>query len=172
MNVGVPMETLVFGGTGAPTGMFLITGSGLKVALLNVASNLPMLIGPSTMTPFFTKVIEDDGWVQRVDNSLDQWQLSPTAALRSGETVLIAEPTQNALASIAPDPAGQTAIRNAGLRSLVLLPLIGRGRLLGVLTLGMTRPDRRFTKADRSIPSRLAPVRLASRMIPSGSRVK
>jgi signal transduction histidine kinase len=93
-------------------------------------------------------LIEDDGWVQRVDNSLDQWQLSPTAALRSGETVLIAEPTQNALASIAPDPAGQTAIRNAGLRSLVLLPLIGRGRLLGVLTLGMTRPDRRFTKAD------------------------
>jgi signal transduction histidine kinase len=93
-------------------------------------------------------VIEDDGWVQRVDNALDQWQLSPTPALRSGEAVLIADTTQNTLASIAPDPVGQTAIRSAELRSLVLLPLIGRGRLLGVLTLGMTRPDRRFTKGD------------------------
>jgi len=93
-------------------------------------------------------VIEDDGWVQRVDNTLDAWQLSPTPALRSGETVLIAEPTQHALASIAPDPAGQAALRTAGIRSLVLLPLIGRGRLLGVLTLGMTRPERRFTKGD------------------------
>src|SRR3954452_23323188 len=33
-----------FGGSGAPGGMFLITGSGLNVALLNVASKLPMLI--------------------------------------------------------------------------------------------------------------------------------
>ena len=53
-----------FGGSGAPGGMFLITGSGLKVALLNDASNLPMLIGPSTVTPFFTNVIDDEGCVQ------------------------------------------------------------------------------------------------------------
>jgi hypothetical protein len=36
----------------------------LNTALLNVASNLPMLIGPSTVTPFFTKVIDDEGCVQ------------------------------------------------------------------------------------------------------------
>ncbi|HET8713951.1 MAG TPA: GAF domain-containing sensor histidine kinase [Gemmatimonadales bacterium] len=93
-------------------------------------------------------VIEDDGSVQRVDNTLDDWRLSPTPALRSGETVLIADLTQSSLAAIAPDPDGQEAIRAAGIRSLVLLPLIGRGRLLGVLTLGTTRPDRRFSKAD------------------------
>src|SRR4051812_18496246 len=54
-----------FGGNGAPGGMFLITGSGLNVALLNVASKLPMLIGPSTVTPFFTNVIFDEGCAQR-----------------------------------------------------------------------------------------------------------
>ena len=93
-------------------------------------------------------IVEDDGWIQRVDETLGAWQLSATPALRSGETVLIADPTPSSLASIAPDPAGQAAIRNAGIRSLALLPLIGRGRLLGVLTLALTRPDRRFAKAD------------------------
>ena len=111
-------------------------------------SAVARLLVPRFADVCIVDIIEDDGWVQRVDNALDQWQLSPTPALRSGETVLITDPAQNALASIAPDPVGQTTIRNAGIRSLALLPLIGRGRLLGVLTLGMTRPDRRFTKAD------------------------
>jgi signal transduction histidine kinase len=93
-------------------------------------------------------VVEDDGSVQRVDNTLDDWRLAPTPALRSGETVLIPEVTQAALGAIAPDAEGQAAIRAAAIRSLVLLPLTGRGRLLGVLTLGMTRPDRRFGKSD------------------------
>jgi len=93
-------------------------------------------------------IIEDDGSVQRVGNTLDDWRLSATPALRSGETMLITDLTQGSLAAIAPDPAGPAAIRAAGIRSLVLLPLIGRGRLLGVLTLGITRPDRRFSKTD------------------------
>src|SRR2546423_4135638 len=93
-------------------------------------------------------VIDDDGTVQRVDNTLDDWRLGPTPALRSGETMLIPELSQGSLSAIAPDREGQAAIRAAGIRSLVLLPLIGRGRLLGVLTLALTRPDRRFTKAD------------------------
>jgi signal transduction histidine kinase len=93
-------------------------------------------------------IIEDDGSVRRVDNTLDDWRLVPTPGLRSGETLLITELTQASLTAVAPDPAGQTAIRAAGLRSLVLLALIGRGRLLGILTLALTRPERRFTKSD------------------------
>src|SRR5204863_6069168 len=84
----------------------------------------------------------------RVDNTLDAWRLAPTPALRSGETVMLTDLTQSALTAITPDPHGHSAIRAAGIRSLVLLPLIGRGRLLGVLTLGLTRPDRQFSKAD------------------------
>jgi signal transduction histidine kinase len=93
-------------------------------------------------------VVDDDGSVQRVDNTLDDWQLAPTPTLRAGEAMVLSDVSQSSLAPIAPDPAGNAAIRAAGIRSLVLLPLIGRGRLLGVLTLGMTRPERRFTKAD------------------------
>jgi signal transduction histidine kinase len=93
-------------------------------------------------------VIDDDGSSERVDSVLDTWRLSPTQALRAGETVLIPDVTQSTLAPIASDPDGSAAIRAAGIRSLALLPLIGRGRLLGVVTLGMTRPARRFTKTD------------------------
>ena len=46
MIVIEPIDAPVFGGIGAPTGMFLITGSGLNTALLNHASKLPTLIGP------------------------------------------------------------------------------------------------------------------------------
>src|SRR6267154_4563293 len=59
--VNVPTDAPVLGGSGAPTGMFVMTGSGMNAALLNELSNLPMLIGPSTVTPFFTNVIVDDG---------------------------------------------------------------------------------------------------------------
>jgi len=93
-------------------------------------------------------IVDDDGSVQRIDNTLDDWRLAPTPGLRSGEPLIIPDVTPSSLAHIAPDPDGQAAIRAAGIRSLVLLPLIGRGRLLGVLTLGNTRPDRRFSKAD------------------------
>src|SRR3954451_15203812 len=59
------IEALTFGGTGAPTGMFLITGSGWNAALLNVASNDPIAIGPWMLTPFFTNDIDDEGCVQK-----------------------------------------------------------------------------------------------------------
>src|SRR5215467_8373309 len=51
--VSVPSDAPVFGGNGAPTGMFVISGRGMNVALLKLASKLPRLIGPSTVTPFF-----------------------------------------------------------------------------------------------------------------------
>jgi len=113
-------------------------------------SAVARLLVPRIADICLADIIDDDGTIQRVDHVLDDWQLAPTPALRSGEPVLLADVTQGALASIAPDPAGQAAVRAAGIRALVLLPLIGRGRLLGVLTLGMTRPERRVSKADLS----------------------
>src|SRR5438067_3533169 len=50
--------------------MFLITGSGMKVALLNVASMLPTLIGPSTMSVFFTNATVELGCVHS-----DPWKV-------------------------------------------------------------------------------------------------
>jgi signal transduction histidine kinase len=111
-------------------------------------SNVARLLVPRLGDICLVDIIEDDGTVERVDDVLDDWRLAPTPTLRAGESMLIPDLTQGALAPVAPDPAGQTAVRQAGIRSLVLLPLIGRGRLLGVLTLGITRADRRFSKGD------------------------
>src|SRR5207247_4959680 len=76
VTVIAPIVALVFGGIGAPVGMFLITGSGLNAALLKVASKLPILIGPSIVTPFFTNVICGDGCVQ--SDPLKVWELFVT----------------------------------------------------------------------------------------------
>lgn len=111
-------------------------------------SGVARLVVPRLGDICLIDIIEDDGSVRRVDGVLDAWQVAPTPSLRSGETLFIGDLTQAALSTIAPDPAGQAAIRAAGIRAMVLLPLIGRGRLLGVLSVGITRPDRRFTKAD------------------------
>jgi signal transduction histidine kinase len=111
-------------------------------------SSVTRLLVPRLGDICLADVVDDDGFVLRVDSTLEDWQLAPTPALRAGETMLISDVSQAAIAPIAPEPAGHAAIRAAGIRSLVLLPLIGRGRLLGVLTMAMTRPERRFTKAD------------------------
>ena len=113
-------------------------------------SAVARLLVPRLADLCLADLVDDDGTVQRIDNTLEEWRLVPTPALRSGETLLLSDLTQSALTAIAPDPEAHAAIRAAGLRSLVLLPLIGRGRLLGVLTLGLTRPDRHFAKADLS----------------------
>ncbi|HJS43207.1 MAG TPA: GAF domain-containing sensor histidine kinase [Gemmatimonadales bacterium] len=113
-------------------------------------SGVARLVVPRLGDVCLVDVIDDDGSVQRVDNSLDDWHLVPTPSLRAGETLLIPDLTASTLGAITTDPSGQAAIRAAGIRSLVLLPLIGRGRLLGVLTLAMTRPDRTFSRSDLS----------------------
>jgi signal transduction histidine kinase len=111
-------------------------------------SAVTRLVAPRLADICLADIVDDDGSVQRVDSTLGDWQLTPTPMLRSGEPILIPEVTPSALATIAADPAGHAAIRGAGIRSLVLIPLIGRGRLLGVLTFGMMGGDRRFSKAD------------------------
>jgi signal transduction histidine kinase len=111
-------------------------------------SAVARLLVPRLGDACLVDVIDDDGSIQRLDDVLDDWHLIPTPSLRAGETLLIPELTPGALGAITADRAGQAAIRAAGIRSLALLPLIGRGRLLGVLSLAMTRPDRSFAKSD------------------------
>ncbi|HWC73153.1 MAG TPA: GAF domain-containing sensor histidine kinase [Gemmatimonadales bacterium] len=111
-------------------------------------SAVARLVVPRLADLCLVDVIDDDGTVQRVDSALDEWQLVPTPGLRSGETLFIPDLTPSALGAITAQPSGQAALRGAGIRSMALLPLVGRGRLLGVMTLAMTRPDRTFSKTD------------------------
>lgn len=53
-----------FGGRGAPSGVFWMIGNGMSCALFKVESKVPMLIGPSMMTPFLSKVTLAFGCVQ------------------------------------------------------------------------------------------------------------
>src|SRR5579864_5851792 len=58
------IDTPAFGGTGAPTGMFWMTGSGLSAGLLARMLMLPMLIGPWTVVLLPEKLIPALGWVK------------------------------------------------------------------------------------------------------------
>jgi len=113
-----------------------------------ILSAIARLVVPRLGDVCLVDSIDADGSVQRVDHTLEDWHLAPTLGLRAGEALLIPDVTPASLGAITADAAGEAAIRVAGIRSLVLLPLIGRGRLLGVLTLGMTRPDRSFATRD------------------------
>ena len=115
-NCSQPIDADVFGGIGAPTGMFLITGSGISVALLNDASNVPMLIGPSTVTPFYTKVIDAVGCVQS-----DPWNVCalfvkvmafPLLARATSVSIelLPLEPCQEPLDVLHGGPVAQSAV--------------------------------------------------------------
>ena len=55
------MATLVFGGIGAPTGMFLITGSGSITVLFRLEEMLPTLIGPWIVVLFDVKETDESG---------------------------------------------------------------------------------------------------------------
>lgn len=111
-------------------------------------SAVTRLLVPQLADICLADIVDDDGSVQRVDDVLGDWRLTPTPSLRSGEPVLLQDVSQSGLSAVSADHEGYAAVTAAGIRSMVLLPLIGRGRLLGVLTLAMTRPGRRFSKTD------------------------
>src|SRR5579862_718065 len=62
--VSGPTVAPVFGGSGAPTGMFLITGKGLSEALFVARLIVPRLIGPSTVAEFPLSRAPELGCVQ------------------------------------------------------------------------------------------------------------
>ena len=61
-------------------------------------SAVARLLVPRIADICLADIIDDDGTIQRVDHVLDDWQLAPIPALRSGEPVLLADVTQGALA--------------------------------------------------------------------------
>jgi signal transduction histidine kinase len=82
--------------------------------------------------------VGDDGVVTRVAGGLDEWKIPLTAGLRAGEPVVIPDLTPATLASLAPAAPAQAALRDAGVRTLAVLPLRGRSRLLGLLAVMRT----------------------------------
>jgi signal transduction histidine kinase len=79
-----------------------------------------------------------------------------TAALRSGQTVLTPTLADDYFASVASDPQHLALLRATGACSAVAVPLVARGRALGVLALYRSDPTRRYGQSDLALAEDLA----------------
>ncbi|ATB30788.1 GAF domain-containing protein [Melittangium boletus] len=76
--------------------------------------------------------------------------------LRTGRPELVAEIPDERLVKAAQDAEHLRIIRELGLRSFILVPLIARGRTLGVLQLVTAESGRLFTPEDMSLVEQIA----------------
>jgi PAS domain S-box-containing protein len=72
----------------------------------------------------------------------------PARVIRTRESFLAPELTEEILDAMAPDEAGQRMLAEQGLRSLMVVPLIARGRALGALTFVSAESGRRYDRMD------------------------
>ncbi len=68
--------------------------------------------------------------------------------LRTGEPELIPTMSDATLASIARDGEHLALLRSAGLKSIINVPLVARGEMLGVLGFAIIQSERRFDEGD------------------------
>ena len=120
-------------------------------------------------------VMDDGGAVRRVasvcanpaydalaDELRDNYPARPermegtSKVLRTGRSELVAEITPEWLEAIAPDSRQREILSSLGLRSNILVPLIARGRTLGVLTLATSESLRRYHEGDLRMAEELA----------------
>ena len=76
--------------------------------------------------------------------------------LRTGRSELVEEIAPDWLEAIAPDDRQRQILRALGLRSNILVPLIARGRTLGVLTLATAESERTYDEVDLRLAEELA----------------
>jgi PAS domain S-box-containing protein len=78
------------------------------------------------------------------------------AALRAGRPLLVPEVTEAMVAASAVDAEHLRLLRALGMRSVLVLPLVARGRALGRMTLISSSPERRYGEEDRAFAEELA----------------
>lgn len=76
--------------------------------------------------------------------------------LRSGQPETHWEISDAMLEAAAVDDRHLTLLRGLGLRSLLVVPLVARGRTLGALSIAYAGSDRRYTPADLALAEELA----------------
>ncbi|HKN65621.1 MAG TPA: PAS domain S-box protein [Gemmatimonadaceae bacterium] len=79
-----------------------------------------------------------------------------SAAARNARAELVTEVDDSILTAVARDAEHLEMARAMGLRSYVSVPLVARGRTLGVVTLGLGKSARHFTPADLPLAEELA----------------
>jgi GAF domain-containing protein len=125
------------------------------------------------------RVIEPDGRLRRLRTTYADSALAPAAramdeyyathtdaaayppaagigrVLRTGEPVLIPQVSPEWLRDVAHDDAHFEILSDIGVTSLLHVPLLLRGRTIGVLTLATTRPARRYRVGDLAVAEEL-----------------
>jgi signal transduction histidine kinase len=118
-------------------------------------------------------VLEDDGEIRRVEVAHADSSRSAEAAqlrgyppdrraaegiarvLRTGVPELVREVTEGRLPATTRDAQHQEIVQGLGARSLMRVPLLARGRTLGVISLISTDASRRYTATDLALAEEL-----------------
>jgi PAS domain S-box-containing protein len=94
--------------------------------------------------------------LHRYPPSLDRRDLPLVRALLDGEETLVSRIDDAMLESVATDDAHLELLRGLGLRSMIVVPLPARGRVLGALSFGIARPGRGYGPDDLALARELA----------------
>ncbi|MBN8228187.1 PAS domain-containing protein [Corallococcus macrosporus] len=80
----------------------------------------------------------------------------PAVALATGRSTVVPEVTDALMEAVAQDPNHLEAMRTVGIRSLLTVPLLARGHILGALTFLVTTSGRRYGNDDLQFAQELA----------------
>ncbi|RKH37927.1 sensor histidine kinase [Corallococcus sicarius] len=80
----------------------------------------------------------------------------PAVALATGQSTMVPEATDAMLEAVAQDPHHLVMMRKLGLRSLMTVPMLARGNILGALTFLITTSPRRYGDEDLKFAQELA----------------
>jgi PAS domain S-box-containing protein len=116
----------------------------------------------------FIDVLDEDGHVQRLDVVLSEadhqaeisrrigklepragWRTPQDDVIQSGESMLLEDVPKSVMERIADDGQHPTVTRARSVKSMMIVPLRARHRVLGALTLVAAQSGRRYTAADR-----------------------
>jgi PAS domain S-box-containing protein len=84
------------------------------------------------------------------------WQTAQARVIASGEPMLLSDVTAGEHEQVAHDERHTDALRAAGIRSLIVVPLSARGRTFGALTLAAAESERRYSSVDLRLALDLA----------------
>lgn len=90
------------------------------------------------------------------NHPLDLDSSQPQArALRSGQSLLLSEVTEEMLLASGRDEQHVRSVRSLSPCSVITVPLMARGRVIGVATFALSRTGRRYTAADLALAQEL-----------------
>ena len=135
----------------------------------NSLNALVDLVVPAIADVCFFDLVDDDGVLQRrawkhADAARNEWLAAQVAGpiivpddhpiarvLHVGEPEFVEEVDERWIQRTALSPTHERVLRELGFRSLMRVPVRDGDRPIGVLTLGITTGDRRYTEADRNL---------------------